>query len=179
MRYWYDWEFFENGHTITPISVGIVAEDGRELYMINLSFYNQRGWRGAVSYQTSPWIEENVMAYITKEDVEKHGIAHSFMHKEILNFISDSGKIKSRKDVELWGYYAAYDHVCLAQLWGPMINLPEPIPMFTHEIMNLAPSDGVKPLRRTAEHHALNDAKYQKEIWELWSGHAFGKDQNA
>lgn len=31
MRFWFDTEFIENGHTIDLISIGIVAEDGRTL----------------------------------------------------------------------------------------------------------------------------------------------------
>lgn len=30
MRYFYDTEFIEDGHTIELISIGVVAEDGRE-----------------------------------------------------------------------------------------------------------------------------------------------------
>jgi hypothetical protein len=36
MRYWLDTEFIEDGHTIDLISIGIVAEDGRELYAENM-----------------------------------------------------------------------------------------------------------------------------------------------
>ena len=35
MRYFYDTEFLEDGRTIDLISIGIVAEDGRELYLVN------------------------------------------------------------------------------------------------------------------------------------------------
>ncbi len=31
-RYFYDCEFLENGNTIELISIGIVADDGREYY---------------------------------------------------------------------------------------------------------------------------------------------------
>ena len=35
MKYFIDWEFLENGKTLIPISFGAVAEDGREIYLIN------------------------------------------------------------------------------------------------------------------------------------------------
>ncbi len=38
MRYWYDTEFIEDGKTIDLISIGIVAEDGRELYLQSVEF---------------------------------------------------------------------------------------------------------------------------------------------
>jgi hypothetical protein len=33
--YWYDTEFLEDGRTIDLISIGIVAEDGREYYAVS------------------------------------------------------------------------------------------------------------------------------------------------
>ena len=38
MRYFYDTEFIENGRTIELISIGVVAEDGREFYAISTEF---------------------------------------------------------------------------------------------------------------------------------------------
>lgn len=35
MRYFFDTEFYEDGKTIDLVSIGIVAEDGRELYAVN------------------------------------------------------------------------------------------------------------------------------------------------
>ena len=35
MRYFYDTEFIENGSTIDLVSIGIVAEDGREYYAVS------------------------------------------------------------------------------------------------------------------------------------------------
>ena len=36
MRYFLDTEFIEDGKTIDLLSIGIVAEDGRELYLQNV-----------------------------------------------------------------------------------------------------------------------------------------------
>lgn len=38
MRYFYDTEFIEDGHTIDLISIGVVAEDGRSYYAISKAF---------------------------------------------------------------------------------------------------------------------------------------------
>jgi len=35
MKYFYDTEFIDNGHTIELISIGVAAEDGREYYAIS------------------------------------------------------------------------------------------------------------------------------------------------
>src|SRR5260221_101420 len=52
IRYFYDTEFIEDGHTIDLISIGIVAEDGRELYMQSCEFDPDKA---------SPWVQEHVL----------------------------------------------------------------------------------------------------------------------
>ena len=50
--------------------------------------------------------------------------------------------------MELWAWYAAYDHVVLAQLWGPMPALPREIPRFTKDLRQLWDDRG-RPRCRT------------------------------
>ena len=38
MKYFYDTEFIEDGSTIELISIGVVAEDGREYYAVSVSY---------------------------------------------------------------------------------------------------------------------------------------------
>jgi hypothetical protein len=38
MKYFYDTEFIDDGHTINLISIGIVAEDGHEYYATSSEF---------------------------------------------------------------------------------------------------------------------------------------------
>lgn len=52
MRYWFDTEFIEDGKTIDLLSIGIVAEDGRELYLEIL----EADWSKA-----SDWVKANVL----------------------------------------------------------------------------------------------------------------------
>ena len=175
MKYFIDAEFEEDGTTIIPISLGIAAEDGRTLYLINKEYvktyisYEAYYWKGNASVIT-PWISQNVMTHITPEDVTEFGVSYEDWGPIIQNFISDNGKYKSRDEVELWGWYAAYDHVLLAQVYGPMINLPEPIPMFTNDIETVR--RGQEPIRRSKhqpEHNALYDAIYQMQLYENWT----------
>lgn len=167
MRYWYDWEFDENGQTIKPISLGIVAEDGRELYLVNETYFKQMEKRLVTP---NPWVVENVIKKISDNARAHYGRAINDFGRLVLDFISDGGKYRERYEVELWGHFAAYDHVALAQLFGPMINLPKPIPMFTNDDMTIRGLQ--EPPARPAEmleHHALWDAKYQKLQWEKWT----------
>jgi hypothetical protein len=42
VRYFYDTEFIEDGSTIDLISIGVVAEDGREYYAVSSEFNPER-----------------------------------------------------------------------------------------------------------------------------------------
>jgi hypothetical protein len=166
MRYWYDWEFNEDGRTIDPISLGMVSEDGRELYLINSTYFKQ--WNSGL-VTPNQWVIDNVINEIPFADRIEYGQNIHIFAPLVLNFISAGGKYDNRDDIELWGHCSAYDHVCLAQLFGPMINLPEPIPMFTNDDMTIK---GLQqpPSRPDTfpKHHALADAKFQKLQWEKW-----------
>lgn len=174
-RYFYDFEFEEHGETIIPISLGMVADDGRELYLVNKkymqSYHDLEGyyWKDKYASVMTNWLCINVCDKISREDVEKYGVDYEDWGPVILDFISKNGEIDDRRYVELWAYFAAYDHVALAQVFGPMIKLPEPIPMYTHELMQLLNG------RRTStapvdEHNALSDAKWNKWVWENFAG---------
>lgn len=78
-----------------------------------------------------------------------------------------------RDNVQLWAWYGAYDHVVLAQLFGPMINLPNHIPMHTNDLKSEdARLGGVEVAKqKTGIHNALDDARYNlvraKAIWAV------------
>lgn len=55
MRYYMDCEFIENGKTIDLISIGIVAADGRELYLQSAEFDPQHA---------SDWVKEHVFPHL-------------------------------------------------------------------------------------------------------------------
>ncbi len=56
MRYFIDTEFHEDGRTIDLISIGIVAEDGRELYACNLDAELHR------CHEKDFWLKDNVLS---------------------------------------------------------------------------------------------------------------------
>jgi hypothetical protein len=62
----------------------------------------------------------------------------------------------------LWAWYADYDHVVLSQLWGSMIQLPEGMPMFTHDLKQVVDMAGNPAMPKQAEgaHNALHDAEH-------------------
>src|SRR5690242_17783704 len=52
VRYFYDTEFIEDGNTIELVSIGVVAEDGREFYAVSTEFDPGRA---------GSWVRANVL----------------------------------------------------------------------------------------------------------------------
>lgn len=165
MKYFYDTEFIEDGKTIDLISIGIVAEDGREYYAISTEFKAKRA---------SDWVKENVLKHLPPQRVNpmyesprlveesRAWKSRQRIKEDIINFIGDDKP-------EFWAYYADYDHVALCQLFGKMIDLPKGYPMYTRDIKQLCDSVGNLPLpeQGKGEHHALADARWTKQAYEF------------
>jgi hypothetical protein len=171
MRFWYDTEFLEDGKTIDLISIGIVAEDGREYYAVN----KDAPWK---RIKKSSWLMKNVVPSLPRG----HGDRRLHMPNSwLVDFADPLVKSKDRiadgvlrfidpqpgSDVELWADYGAYDHVVLCQLWGSMICLPSGLPMFTNDIQQEARRLGVTelPQQESGWHNALDDARHCHTRW--------------
>src|SRR5262249_40241896 len=75
------------------------------------------------------------------------------------------------EQMELWAWYAAYDHVVLAQLWGAMPALPRAIPRFTKDLRQLWDERGQPKLPDAiGRHDGLCDAEQHFERWQVLSG---------
>lgn len=144
MKYWFDFEFEEDGITINPISVGFICEDGREYYA-EFEEYDR--------YSAPEWLYKNVLPLLDGPVKSREIIA-----AELVGYLGDYP--------EIWGWYGSYDWVALCQLYGPMVDLPDKWPFFQLETMNYVTKDFVQPIRKTPGHHALLDEVWQKEVWE-------------
>lgn len=188
MRYFLDTEFIEDGKTIDLISIGIVAEDGREYYAINseCNFNNASDWvvdnvlhpigldrRGFYisSLQDAP----NDAYGISLCDAKvKRQIAHEvaiFLGCEALTQSEKANYrlIPTTEKPQIWGYYADYDWVVFCQLFGTMMDLPQGFPMYCRDIKQLCDDLGNPklPEQGNGEHNALADAKWNKQAWEF------------
>ncbi len=149
MKYFYDTEFIEDGKTIDLISIGIIAEDGRQFYRISCEFNEENA---------SQWVKDNVLCFIgdqkrsTREQIKR----------DLIEFIGNDKP-------KFWAYYADYDHVALCQLFGTMMDLPKGWPMYTRDIKQLCDSLGNPklPEQGKGEHHALADALWTKQAYEF------------
>lgn len=169
MRYFLDTEFHENGKTIDLISLALVAEDGRELYIENADF----SWRSC----SSEWLHQNVRPHLwslpqdkrkANEWIRDGGYGGLVPYRHIGRDVHLFCDPAQHGKPEFWGYYADYDWVVFCWLFGKMIDLPEGFPMFCRDIKQLACDLGNPrlPEQSSTEHHALADARWNKEAYE-------------
>jgi hypothetical protein len=154
MRFFYDTEFIEDGLTIDLVSIGVVDENGRELYAVSTEFDASKA---------GPWVREHVLAKLPSP-ADPAWCDRATMRERLMKVLSPRGE-----RVELWAWFAAYDHVALAQLWGAMPALPRPIPRFTRELRQRWDDVGRPelPPKPTGTHDALVDARYNLARWKI------------
>ncbi|RKT82460.1 protein of unknown function [Saccharopolyspora antimicrobica] len=154
MRFFYDCEFIEDGQTIELVSIGMVDETGREFYAVSTEFDASRA--GA-------WVRQHVLPQLPPP-ADPCWRSRARIREDLYSFMTARGS-----NPELWAWYAAYDHVALAQLWGPMPMLPSRIPKFTRDLRQRWEDVGKPKLPSAPDnaHDALADAKHNLERWKV------------
>ncbi len=171
MNYFIDLEFIERGaaHPIDLISIGIVAEDGREYYAVN---------KGCKFWTASHWVWENVLRPmgVQKGPGEENVMipidpliwkSREQIAIDILNFTSGVNEVK------FIGEYCATDWVVFYQLWGALVHKPDNFPWrcrdvvhFLEDELGLSQDDWPESLETDGNHNALLGAKTVKARWE-------------
>jgi len=158
MRFWFDTEFMEDGRTIEFLSIGIVAEDGREYYAVS----SDANWSLA-----NDWVAKNVLPQLDPAG----GKPRTQIRHELLRFIGHheyDQHTGTKRGPEIWAWYGAYDWVVLCQLFGRMTDLPQGWPMYVRDVKQLCDELGNPrlPPQAKGSHHALEDAKWTRAAWE-------------
>lgn len=187
---YYDFEFIENGASIIPISVGMIRPDiSAEYYAVNSDIYYDEDLRHRI--ESHQWLMENVVPnlpvrekprYRSGENTSKWGFLSLdtrsrlvkpqwVIRNEIFDFTSKG--LEEQHQVRLNGWFCDYDHVCLMQMFGPMINRPKHLPMWTRDLKQEADRLGNPkvPDQTETEHNALNDARHVRVIEEFLAQH--------
>ena len=151
-RYFYDCEFLEDGRTIELVSIGVVAQDGREFYAVSTEFDAERA---------VPWVRANVLPKLPPP-ADRAWRSRARVRDDLLAFLT-----APKLPIELWAWYAAYDHVVLAQLWGAMTALPRAVPRLTYEVRQHWEAAGAPPIPDPGSdrHDALADARLAYARW--------------
>lgn len=156
-RYFYDCEFIEDGRTIDLVSIGVVDENGREFYAISTEFDGTRA---------TPWVRRNVLDRLPSPG-DPAWKSRERIREELYEFLVEPIRGRTGEQLDLWAWFAAYDHVVLAQLWGAMPALPRAIPRFTKDLRQLWDDKGRPPLpdAEADRHDALVDARHNLARW--------------
>lgn len=154
VRFFYDTEFIENGQTIDLVSIGVVDDAGREFYAVSTEFD---------SMAANDWVKANVLNKLPPRS-NPAWCWRAEIRDRLYQFLTEPGD-----KIELWAYYGAYDHIAYCQLWGPMVSLPKPLPMFTHELIQLWEFAGkpARPPQPSNQHDSLADARWNRELFHL------------
>jgi hypothetical protein len=164
MRYFFDTEFVEDGETIMPISIGIIEETGRELYL-EFQFDDAKA-------EAHDFVRENVLPHLRGQERYTREQARD----RIVDFvgIKKQGMALPRKRSrserpEFWAYYADYDWVLLCQVFGTMMDLPAGFPKFCMDLQQWWVMGGCKvqkPEKPKNAHDALADARWNFEFYK-------------
>jgi len=147
MRIFFDTEFIEDGRTIDLISIGMVREDGAELYLCNEECDLSRA---------SDCVKGNVIPHLPPPGEE--WVSRAYIAARVVEFSGDAP--------EFWAYYADYGWVVFCQLFGRMIDLPKGFPMYCRDIKQEADRrGGLKFAAPQDEHHALADARWNRDFY--------------
>ena len=118
MKYWIDTEFIARPFTVDLVSIGVVAEDGREVYAES----SEADWSKA-----SPWTLENVRPQLGGKGMSLENISYA-----LRNFTDHD------EEPVFWGYFPAYDWVALVGLFGGLEELPFHYPQLCLDIKQWA-----------------------------------------
>ncbi|MDP9101959.1 MAG: 3'-5' exoribonuclease [Actinomycetota bacterium] len=155
MRFFYDCEFGRTAPDVPLISIGVVAEDGREFYAVSNAFD---------PLAVHPWVRDNVLPHLPPAST---WLAPAVIRTQLETFLGDQPV--------LWAWFGAYDHVALCQLWGQMPDLPRAMPRFTLDVRQLWEHLGRPPLPAQPGrlHDALADARHVRTRWEVLAERAY------
>jgi len=162
-RYFYDCEFIEDGRLIDFVSIGVVDEYGREFYAVSTEFDATRAL---------PWVRRNVLDKLPSP-ADQAWRSTARIRDDLFQFLTEPLRAgtgaAAGESMELWAWYAAYDHVALAQLWGAMPALPRSIPRFTKDLRQRWDDVGRPPLPPAGrdQHDALADARHNLARWRV------------
>lgn len=155
MRFFYDLEFGDTASVVSLVSVGVVAEDGREYYAVSSEFD---------PLAVHPWVADNVLPQLPPTASWK---PRAVIAAELEEFFG--------ADPVWWAWFGAYDHVTLCQLWGAMPQLPRAFPRITLDVRQLWEHLGrpALPRQEAGLHDALQDARHVRVKYDALAERAY------
>lgn len=191
-RYYIDTEFIDTGTVIDLISIGIVGEDGREYYAQSSEFNIDKAnyW-----VRENVIMHLDLCPHVAVPSTSQYSLGTLYgvqgQHKDVMTLHPDcpwrmryqmmyevahflqpalGQPDDEHEPFELYGWCSAYDFVALCQLFGTMMDLPLGWPHYIrdlqHVLDDLSIADEELPQQESGVHHALEDARHIKRLWE-------------
>lgn len=167
MRYYIDTEFSETLGEISLLSIAIVSEDARELYIeieqktSGISDFARDNVIPNLLFNNGVMSSESQLAMNRKFKSEKVNVLffslgntqrNSRMREKIKEFVGS--------DPEFWGYFCDYDWVLFCAIFGTMADLPEGWPMLCRDLKQFALDRNIEVYQDDSIHNALYDARW-------------------
>lgn len=158
MKIFFDTEFTGLHKNTTLISIGMIDEEGRELYC-ELNDYDKS--------QCDEWIHHNVIA-----NLHNTNPINTVQLKKAIE-----GFLEPYSYVEMWSDCLSYDWVLFCDIWGHAFNIPKNIYYIPFDICTVFKMKGIDPdinrenfaglnLDHPQKHNALWDAKAIKTCYD-------------
>ena len=155
MRYWFDTEFHDDGHTVELISIGVVAEDGREYFAANAQYPLARA-------QSHDFLRQHVVPYLPPTG-SPAWLPKAQIKQGLEDFFRQPGGTP-----EFWADCGEYDWVLMRQLWGELTQWPTGWPYLAMDIEQWRIQLGAPhfPRENASRHDALQDARLTRANWQ-------------
>jgi hypothetical protein len=163
-RVYLDTEFITTDPTTSGlISIGLTDDQGRDYYAIN-------GNINDAEVRFHPWLSKNVWPYLPHTPIG--GLDH--FHPDVKPLAQIRADLTryfgDHPPAHLYAWYGSQDMSRLHSLWdNDWSAMPEDVPRWFHELQSLAwlAGDPQLPVQDGGEHHALADAKYNRQLHEF------------
>lgn len=159
MKVFFDTEFTGLHQRTTLISIGCVAEDGREFYG-ELDDYDMS--------QVDRWLMDNVIKHLWIQQPEVAAPAG------VTYVIDNAGRVAfylanwlSQFDqVEMWSDCLAYDWVLFCELFGGAFGIPKNVYYIPFDLATLFKVKGINPDINREEYAGLSGDNKHNALWD-------------
>lgn len=176
MRYFFDTEFNENVRPIDLISIGIVREDEKEWYGVNINYSHYQAYTEArdpaeqypILNSCNDWVKANVLPIIFQPNGPENAFCatvgpENLLRDRLVDFVGMDPY------PEFWAYYGSYDWFLLTRMFKSFENMPSKWPQTHYDLHQYAKHVGMQrglPPKFQPVHNALVDARWTKHAFE-------------
>jgi hypothetical protein len=188
MKIFFDFEFTGLHKNTTPISIGLVTDEGNKFYAEFNDFDNN---------QVDGWIQDNVISKLLYNEhfmcLELQPDNKTMLMKDDKQNISNQLNIwlSQFKEIEFWGDCVAYDWILFVDLIGmgkPMRKMPKNFVSYqAYDVFTILKIKGVNSKENRhkllglddgkQQHNSLYDAEITKKLYEWAIGITTGKKE--